>query len=76
MKKFNLFHRKKRYTYGGRKTFNTEEELTRHSQIEHSAKISRIEYTLVLVTTQDRLKARIKLRAYPKNIDMICLFNR
>ncbi|MGA7043064.1 MAG: hypothetical protein WBY71_05300 [Nitrososphaeraceae archaeon] len=61
MMKFNLFHRKKRFTYGRRKPFNAEEELTRHGQIEHSGKISRTEYTLVLITTRDRLKARIKL---------------
>jgi hypothetical protein len=36
--KFNLFNRKKRFTCGCRKNFNTEEELTKHGQIEHSEK--------------------------------------
>jgi hypothetical protein len=34
--KFNLFSRKKKFTCGCGKNFNTQEELVRHSQIEHS----------------------------------------
>jgi len=35
--KFNLFSRKKKkFTCGCGKNFNTQEELVRHSQVEHS----------------------------------------
>jgi hypothetical protein len=33
--KFNIFNRKRKFTCGCGKNFNTEEELVKHSQMEH-----------------------------------------
>jgi hypothetical protein len=33
--KFNIFNRKRKFTCGCGKNFNTEDELVKHSQMEH-----------------------------------------